>query len=132
MKNEIKNVSLFEAEKLQEKLQLNPKCLVLNINGNEIKNLQNYLQFMNKALDFPILSKSIDSYNDWITDLSWLNYSEYAIFIFSYNSFMSDDLKNKAIIVNHFKEDVLPWWEGDVKKYVVGGKSKLFNVYIVE
>jgi hypothetical protein len=132
MKNEIKNVSLFEAEKLQEKLQLNPKCFILKIDGNEIKNLQDYLQFMNKALDFPIPSKSIDGYNDWITDLSWLNYSEYAIFIFSYNSLMSEDLKHKAIIINHFKEDVLPWWEEDVKKHVVGGKSMPFNVYFVE
>ena len=28
--------------------------------------------------------------------------------------------------------DVLPWWESDVEKHVVGGKVKSFQVYIVE
>jgi hypothetical protein len=30
------------------------------------------------------------------------------------------------------EEDVLPWWESDVEKHVVGGKVKSFQVYIVE
>jgi len=30
------------------------------------------------------------------------------------------------------EEDVLPWWESDGEKHVVGGKAKSFKVYIVE
>jgi hypothetical protein len=29
-------------------------------------------------------------------------------------------------------QDTVEWWDGDVEKYVVEGKKKSFNVYLVD
>ena len=39
---------------------------------------------------------------------------------------------SKDLFLEILEEDVLPWWESDVEKHVVGGKAKSFQVYIVE
>ncbi|MBZ2151565.1 hypothetical protein K1I86_02460 [Streptococcus cristatus] len=54
-------------------------------------------------------------------------------FVFdNYNSFLADDLVSKELFLEILKEEVLPWWENDAKKYVVGGVSKSFQVYIIK
>ena len=38
----------------------------------------------------------------------------------------------KDLFLEILEEDILPWWECDVEKHVVGSKVKSFQVYIVE
>ncbi len=37
----------------------------------------------------------------------------------------------KRLIFRNFEEDILPWWECDVEKHVVGSKVKSFSNFIV-
>ena len=39
---------------------------------------------------------------------------------------------SKDLFLEILEEDILPWWECDVEKHVVGSKVKSFQVYIVE
>ena len=72
------------------------------------------------------------SITDWLTDLSWLKAEECTFIFENYDGFLKDDLSSKDLFLGILEEDVLPWWESDVEKHVVGGKVKSFQVYIVE
>lgn len=55
------------------------------------------------------------------------------VLIFIYNSrymFVNEE-KSKRIFLDILK-DTVEWWAGDVEKYVVDGKKKSFNVYLVD
>ena len=41
------------------------------IDGKEIRQLQDYLSVMSEMFQFPFPSRSLDSYNDWMRDLDW-------------------------------------------------------------
>ncbi|EGP65845.1 hypothetical protein HMPREF9182_1673 [Streptococcus sp. oral taxon 056 str. F0418] len=49
---------------------------------------------------------------------------KYAFVFNNYNFFLADDLVSKGLFLEILKEEVLPWWENDAKKYVVGGVAK--------
>ena len=49
---------------------------------------------------------------------------KYAFVFDNYNFFLADDLVSKGLFLEILKEEVLPWWENDAKKYVVGGVAK--------
>ena len=72
------------------------------------------------------------SITDWLTDLSWIKAEEYNFILENYDSFLKDDLSSKDLFLEILEEDILPWWECDVEKHVVGSKVKSFQVYIVE
>jgi hypothetical protein len=61
-----------------------------------------------------------------------LKADKYTFVFDNYNSFLADDLVSKELFLEILKEEVLPWWENDAKKYVVGGVSKSFQVYIIK
>lgn len=50
--------------------------------------------------------------------------NKYAFVFDNYNFFLADDLVSKELFLEILKEDVLPWWENDAKKYVVGRVAK--------
>lgn len=62
----------------------------------------------------------------------WLKADKYAFVFDNYNSFLADDLVSKELFLEILKEEVLPWWENDAKKYVVVGVLKSFQVYIIK
>ena len=60
------------------------------------------------------------------TTFLWLKAKKYAFVFDNYNSFLADDLVSKELFLEILKEEVLPWWENDARKYVVGGVAKSF------
>ena len=77
---------------------------VANFDGKQIQNKEELFRFLEKNVGLPD-ANNWSSITDWLTDLSWIEILE---------------------------EDILPWWECDVEKHVVGSKVKSFQVYIVE
>ncbi|KQL34056.1 hypothetical protein AN960_20570 [Bacillus sp. FJAT-25509] len=74
----------------------------------------------------------MDRYLDWIRDLDWIEKDSFAIVIYNYNDFLNTELELKDIIINTFKDTILPFWEEEVERVVVEGKAKSFKVYLVE
>ncbi|MDR0299022.1 MAG: hypothetical protein LBI13_02915, partial [Streptococcaceae bacterium] len=60
------------------------------------------------------------------------NKDGYVLIIRNYKDFLKQDPKKKEIVIDEFKNNILPFWEEEVTRTVVGGKAKPFNVYIVE
>ena len=72
------------------------------------------------------------AYSDWMTDLSWIPNQKIAVIINKYDFFMNKNPKLKRLIMDSFEDDILPFWEKDVVQFMVGGKPRIFEVYIVK
>ncbi len=110
---------------------LSSEDFVILFDGKKIRNKNELFRFLKETMDLPD-SENWSSIIDWLTDLSWLKVDKYAFVFDNYNSFLADDLVSKELFLEILKEDVLPWWENDAKKYVVGGVAKSFQVYIIK
>jgi hypothetical protein len=45
---------------------------------------------------------------------------------------MLQDTKERSYLLTAFHEDILPWWEEEVKQHVIGGLPRKFDVYLVD
>ena len=104
---------------------------VANFDGKQIQNKEELFHFFEKIVGLPD-ANNWSSITDWLTDLSWIKAEEYSFIFENYDSFLKDDLSSKDLFLEILEEDILPWWECDVEKHVVGSKVKSFQVYIVE
>ena len=130
--NQIKRITREEYITLVEKRQ--GKDMVVQVDGAFCKNLKDYFRFIYQRLNFPAdtIRPSYNGYDDWMTDGTYFNNDKIHLIILNYDMFISEDIEAKQIIMDHFETHILPWWEHDVVNCVVGGKTKEFNVYIVE
>lgn len=126
MKNKIHYITKLELQNLSPFYGF-----VAIFDGQQIQNKEELFSFLEKNIDFPD-ANNWSAITDWLTDLSWLEAEEYTFIFENYDSFLKDDLSSKNLFLEILEEDILPWWESDVEKHVVGGKAKSFQVYIVE
>ena len=94
---------------------------MVEINGNQCYKLADYLKIMSDSFDFPIEAKSMDGYNDWMRDLSWIEEKKIVIIISNYTDFLKDDPSSKENIPYNFEHTIFSWWDGGYVGCVVGG-----------
>lgn len=132
MENRMYHVTEEQISQIKRKLHSIKGLWVGEIDGAHIDTWEDYAHVIEKVMHFPTPCKSFLSYSDWITDLSWLNASGYALIIKNFDRFMSKDLDKRKIVMEEFEEDILPWWQDEIKNCVVEGEPKPFNVYLVD
>ncbi len=71
-------------------------------------------------------------YDDWMTDLDWLNTNSVVLIIFNFSDMLTGFPEVKEKIVTRFKEDILPWLGSEGVNCVVCGKPKEFNVFLCD
>ena len=69
--------------------------------------------------------------NDFLKDILELAEDKYVFIIKNYDEFLSQNLKEKALIEDYYENDLLPFWDSEVETCVVVGKRKDFDVYLV-
>ncbi len=129
--NSVVALQYEQYERLKEKLPFGNHSHLVELEGKLINNLDEYISAIKDGFRFPYC-RTMAGYMDWITDLSWLEKDAYILVIKNYNEFMKNDLNLKEKIILGFKNRILPWWQGEVEKYVVEGKAKPFMVYLVD
>jgi len=152
MKNTIRLVKQDEIDKIIQYFnKKDDKGLLVELQGKELRTWQEYSVEIGEKFKFPDMYRNpprehgVDAYLDWIRDLSWFGeIEEFAIIIYDYSQFLRTEhdnvrecnyckyIINKEMIVESFVNVVLPFWEHDVERCVVGGKTKPFNVYLVD
>ena len=112
-----------------------PNAYSVQISGSLIQSWNDYWNAMSAAFRFPDLPSNMEkdyhSYYDLMTDLSWLSTDEIYLFIEDSDRFLREEPTLKEDLIHDFQEYLLPFWESEVEQTVVGGKKKMFNVYLV-
>ena len=106
--------------------------IIINIDGKEVQTKDSFFKHMEEALSFPEkCNGKYARFEDSMTDLSWLPQDRgICIIINGYDEFLKNDLKNKTIIEEIFKKNVIPFWTDGVTKYVKGGKPR--KCFVIE
>lgn len=110
---------------------------IAKIDGSNIQTLNDYMNAIIIAFQFPkdmfTNTNSIDAYNDWMRDLTWIDqYDGYILVIENFEQMMSSYPKEKGIILEEFEETIYPFWENEVLHTVVDGKAKGFFVFLID
>ena len=110
---------------------------IAKIDGSNIQTLNDYMNAIIIAFQFPkdmfTNTNSIDAYNDWMRDLTWIDqYDGYILLIENFEQMMSSYPKEKGIILEEFEETIYPFWENEVLHTVVDGKAKGFFVFLID
>ncbi|MBF2675827.1 barstar family protein [Listeria marthii] len=130
IKNEILRVNTIDILELEKNAKKN-ECYIVNIQGDNIQTKKSFLELMAEKFLLPD-SIGWDSFTDWMTDLSWIDNPCFCIIIKDYTDFLKKDTESKEIVMEIFKEDILPFWENGVTQTVVEGKPRSFKVYLVK
>lgn len=106
---------------------------IVELQGTQIQSVESFLHEVWEKFKFPQTGFiNYDAYLDWIRDLDWLNQDGYIMAIFDFGKSFIKNPELKKEIIEDFSEVVLPWWQGEVEKCVVNGRSKPFNIYFVD
>lgn len=131
MQNKIMIKSAKEYEAIHEELTRKRDVFLVEIDGCACKKRTDFFEIVSRCFHFPIPSKYFCGYEDWIRDLSWIEEPEIVLTILNYDQFLQEDKEGKCGVVMGFTDLVLPWWDTEVQFYVVEGKPRPFNVYLV-
>ncbi|OCG73647.1 hypothetical protein A9G42_11415 [Gilliamella sp. Nev6-6] len=136
MKNQIIYINKEEENQYIENLNFK-NYFFAKIDGSLISTISDYMNAIIVAFQFPsgIFSNttSIDAYNDWMRDLTWIDqYDGYILVIENFTKMLSCYPKEKDRILSEFDETIFPFWAEEVIHTVVGGKTKSFLVLLVE
>lgn len=132
MKNKILYINQSEYKNIIQKINIDSNTFCVEIEGKNCKVISDYLTEASIKLQFPMISKGFDGYEDWIRDLSWIKEEKIVVAINHYNEFLCNDLDKKHIVIESFEDIVFPWWESEVCEHMVEGKPRSFMVYLIE
>lgn len=132
MNNNIYHLSFTQFAAVKRRLQENGNCFLAEIYGKDCETSTQFYKSVSEIMSFPIASKSFDGFFDWIRDLTWIVPKRIAFIIYNYESFMNKDKEKRAFLMSAFRDDILPWWESEVKQYVVEGTPRQFDVYLID
>ena len=132
IENKIYSITTHELESVRQEASASTTHLA-EIQGSEIQSWDEYLDKIEVLYQFPNEWRvNISGYCDWMLDLDWLGKEGYVLIIHDFSKFLVQDAKCKELVMEIFVDEILPWWQEDVEKYVAGWKPKPFNIYLVD
>ena len=122
----------FEREKILYRYS-DVKYIVMD--GKGIDTYEQYFDKIWELFDFgeiPVgFKKDYYTEDDFLTEMDELTEQKYIFVIKNYDKFMVDNDAVKKRIENYYENYLLPFWDSEVERVVVGGKRKDFNIYLV-
>ena len=105
------------------------------MDGNEIETYEQYFDKIWELFGFGEIPEGFkkDYYteDDFLTEMDELTEQKYIFVIKNYDKFLADNDVVKKRIENYYENYLLPFWDNEVERVVVGGKRKDFNIYLV-
>ncbi len=122
----------FEREKILYRYS-DVKYIVMD--GKGIDTYEQYFDKIWELFDFGEIpdgwKKDYYTEDDFLTEMDELIEQKYIFIIKNYDKFMVDNDAVKKRIENYYENYLLPFWDSEVERVVVGGKRKDFNIYLV-
>lgn len=105
---------------------------IFTIDGNKVSTKKEFFDAVETLFSFPTSCKNkVSRFDDWMMDLSWLDSDRgICIVIDNFERFLRDDLEFKDLVMDDFRQDILPFWEETVLTTVKDGKTRKIDVVI--
>lgn len=105
---------------------------IFTIDGNKVSTKKDFFDAVEILFSFPTSCKNkVSRFDDWMMDLSWLDSDRgICIVIDNFEQFLRDDLEFKDLVMDDFRQDILPFWEETVLTTVKDGKTRKMDVVI--
>lgn len=105
---------------------------IFTIDGNKVSTKKEFFDAVETLFSFPTSCKNkVSRFDDWMMDLSWLDSDRgICIVIDNFERFLRDDLEFKDLVMDDFRQDILPFWEETVLTTVKDGKTRKMDVVI--
>ena len=105
---------------------------IFTIDGNKVSTKKEFFDAVETLFSFPTSCKNkVSRFDDWMMDLSWLDSNRgICIVIDNFEHFLRDDLEFKELVMDDFRQDILPFWEETVLTTVKDGKTRKIDVVI--
>lgn len=109
-----------------------PIKYIFSIDGKKIQAKSDVFNTLRELFDIPdLLYENWDALQDRLQRDYCIRSEEVYLFIENANDLLLRDEVSRQILLDILSNTVI-WWASDVEKYVVGGKKRIFNVYLVE
>ncbi len=122
----------FEESKILYKYN-DVKYVVMD--GKGIRSYEEYFDKLWEVFGFDELpngwKKDYHSEYDFMTDDYELKEKKYVFVIKNYNELFKNNQAEKENLEDTYKNYLLPFWDEEVERTVVGGKRKDFDIYLV-
>lgn len=105
---------------------------IFTIDGNKVSTKKEFFDAVETLFSFPTSCKNkVSRFDDWMMDLSWLDSDRgICIVIDNFERFLRDDPEFKDLVMDDFRQDILPFWEETVLTTVKDGKTRKMDVVI--
>lgn len=114
------------------KINIQKNDQLILVDGKKCEKADDFYKIIYALLGFPCENNySLDTLNDWMTDIHFFYSDSVKIIITNNESLLKNDLEFKEKLFNLFENSILPYWEKAVERICVGGKTKLFNIFVL-
>lgn len=105
---------------------------IFTIDGNKVSTKKEFFDTVEILFSFPTSCKNkVSRFDDWMMDLSWLDSDRgICIVIDNFEHFLRDDPEFKDLVMDDFRQNILPFWEETVLTTVKDGKTRKMDVVI--
>lgn len=105
---------------------------IFTIDGNKVSTKKELFDAFEILFSFPTSCKNkVSRFDDWMMDLSWLDSDRgICIVIDNFEHFLRDDPEFKDLVMDDFRQNILPFWEETVLTTVKDGKTRKMDVVI--
>ena len=105
---------------------------IFTIDGNKVSTKKEFFDAVEILFSFPTSCKNkVSRFDDWMMDLSWLDSDRgICIVINNFEHFLRDDPEFKNLVMDDFRQDILPFWEETVLTTMKDGKTRKMDVVI--
>lgn len=105
----------------------------VEIEGSRVVKKTEFFSEIERQLEFPGECKGkVSRFIDWMNELSWYPVElGVCVVINEYENFLNEDLEFKKELLEIFEQDIFPFWEEGVLKYVKNGIPRKFYVILL-
>ena len=105
---------------------------IFTIDGNKVSTKKEFFDAVEILFSFPTSCKNkVSRFDDWMMDLSWLDSDRgICIVIDNFEHFLREDPEFKDLVMDDFRQNILPFWEETVLTTVKDGKTRKMDVVI--
>ena len=105
---------------------------IFTIDGNKVSTKKEFFDAVEILFSFPTSCKNkVSRFDDWMMDFSWLDSDRgICIVIDNFEYFLRDDPEFKDLVMDDFRQNILPFWEETVLATVKDGKTRKMDVVI--